>query len=124
MLFTYDRDIICLPKSYGGSSTIKIPKTRTELTKNGKIRLTSNMTEQMIFDEIRSVFHEPMSSSTTFAFSILQPMGGSTTFAFSILQPMGGTSKSLAIPSLSDSFKWTASAIVPKNSKGPPLYSC
>ena len=106
-LFTYDSDIICLPKSYGGSSTIKIPKTRTEL---GKIRLTSNMTEQMIFDEIRSVFHEPM--------------GGSTAFAFSILQPMGGTSKSLAIPSLSDSFKWTASAIVPKNSKGPPLYSC
>ena len=34
---------------------------------------------------------------------------------------MGGTSKSLAIPSVSDSFKWTASAIVPKNSK-VPLY--
>jgi hypothetical protein len=108
-LFTYDRDIICLPMSHGdGTSAIKIPKSRMELAKNGligKIRLTSMMTEEVIFDEIRSVFRGPMN--------------GNTEFSFEVLQPMGGTSKCLTIPSLSDSFKWTASAIVPKNAKNP-----
>ena len=107
-LFTYDRDIICLPMSHAEGSAIKIPKSRMDLAKNGligKIRLTSMMTEEMIFDEIRSVFRGPMN--------------GNTEFLFEVLQPMGGTSKCLAIPSLSNSFKWTASAIVPKNAKSP-----
>lgn len=109
-VFTYDRDIICLPKSYGRSSNIPIPRSRTQLSKNGligKIRLTSDMTQEDIFDEIRSVFRGPMQ--------------GSSTFLFDVLQPAGGHSKSLTIPALSDSFKWTASAIVSKNAK-VPLY--
>ena len=79
-----------------------------DLAKNGligKIWLTSMMTEEMIFDEIWSVFRGPMN--------------GNTEFLFEVLQPMGGTSKCLAIPSLSNSIKWTASAIVPKNAKSP-----
>ena len=109
-VFTYDRDIICLPKSYGRSSNIPIPRSHTQLSKNGligKIRLTSDMTQEDIFDEIRSVFRGPMQ--------------GSSTFLFDVLQPAGGHSKSLTIPALSDSFKWTASAIVSKNAK-VPLY--
>ena len=107
-VFTYDRDIICLPKLYRRSSNILIPRSRTQLAKNGligKIRLTSDMTQDDIFDEIWSVFHEPMD--------------GSSTFLFYVLQPAGGHSKSLTIPALSDSYsyKWTASAIVSKNVK-------
>lgn len=108
--FTYDRDIICLPMSYGSSSAINIPKSRANLAKNGligKLRLTSDMTEETIFDEIRSVFRGPM--------------GNSKSFCFDVLQPTGGSSKSLTVPSLSHSFKWTASAILPKNAK-MPLY--
>ena len=63
------------------------------------------MNEDMIFDEIRSVFKGPMNDNKEFPFAVLQPMGGS--------------SKCLAIPSLSSSFRWTASAIVPKNAKSP-----
>ena len=67
------------------------------LAKNGligKIRLTSDMTEDAIF-KIKSVFRGPM--------------GNSDSFDFDVLQSTGGSSKSLAVPSVSDSFKWTAS---------------
>ena len=107
---TYDRDIICLPKCYGKTLNIPIPRSRTQLAKNGligKIRLTSDMTQDDIYDEIRSVFRGPMNGSTTFNFDVLQPAGGHT--------------KCLTIPALSDSYRWTASAIVPKNAK-VPLY--
>ena len=65
------------------------------------------MTQDDIFDEIRSVFRGPMDGSNTFLFDVLQPAGCHT--------------KSLTIPALSDSFKWTASTIVSKNAK-VPLY--
>ena len=55
--------------------------------------------------EIRSVFSIPMENRSNFPFKILQPSGGS--------------SKSLSVPALSCSFKWTASAIAGKNSKTP-----
>ena len=71
----------------------------------GKIRLCSSMTEAEIMSEIRSVFSVPMRNQSNFAFKILQPSGGS--------------SKSLSVPALSSSFKWTASAIAGKNSKMP-----
>ena len=109
---TYDRDIICLPESCKGKSgDIKIPRgreIREFLARNrliGKIRLYSSMTEDDILDEICSVF--------------AGPMNGDLDFPFTILQPTGGCSKSLAIPSVSSSYKWTASAVAGKNSKMP-----
>ena len=63
------------------------------------------MDEEEIFKEMRSVLRAPM--------------GGDTLFEFKVLQPAGGTSKSLAVPSLSSSFEWTASGICGKNSKVP-----
>lgn len=107
-LLKYNRDIICLPKSYGQSTTIAIPKSRAELGKNGligKIALDSSMSEDEIFNEIRSVFRGPMNHNNNFAFKVLQTMGGSN--------------KSLTIPAVSHSFKWTASTIVPKSNKVP-----
>ncbi len=69
------------------------------------------MTQNEMFDEIRSVFS--------------QPMGGDSLFCFDVLQSAGGHSKSLTIPALSNSFQWTASVIVPKNAKvHSSVYPC
>ena len=106
-LFTYDRDIICLPRWYAKKKeTIKIPRSRDDLSKHGligKVRLSSDMTEEEVLDEIRSVFHVQMNDDPF--------------FEFHILQATGSTSKSLTIPAVSSSFKWTAAAIAGKNSK-------
>ena len=86
-VFTYDRDIICLPKSDGRSSNLPIPRSCTQLAKNGliaKICLTSDMTGRYF----RSVFRGPMD--------------GSSTFLFDVLQPAGGHRESLTIPALSN----------------------
>ena len=110
-VYTYDRDIICLPKYYYQNGTIKIPRKSSEreiLATNGligKIRLSSEMNEGEIENEIRSVFNGPMQDD---------PL-----FDFKILQMAGGNSKSLIIPSVSSSFKWTASAVAGRNAKTP-----
>ena len=110
-LITYDRDIVCLPQSYGKKSNeISIPRSRDKLSQQGligKIRLQSNMTQDDIFDEIRCVFR--------------RPMGSNSTFRFEVLQPTGGKSKSLTVPALSSKYEWNAGSIVPKNAK-VPLY--
>lgn len=111
-VYNYDRDIICLPMDYvQEEGTIKIPRNsaiRDYLARNGligKIRLSSTMKENEIFDEIRSVFKEPMKNNED--------------FAFTLLQQTGGASKSLIVPAVSSSFKWTASVVAGKNAKVP-----
>lgn len=111
-IYTYDRDIICLPRSYlSKDGLVKIPRkksVRDYLASNkliGKIRLQSEMSEEDIMKEIRSVFR--------------RPMGDTSNFSFKILQMSGGVSKSLSEPVLSSSFKWTASAVAGRNSKVP-----
>jgi hypothetical protein len=63
------------------------------------------MDEHDIFQEMRSVFRTPM--------------GYDDRFRFTILQTSGGDSKSLMVPELSSSYKWTASAIAGRNAKVP-----
>lgn len=101
---TYDRDIWCLPRSFiRDDGSIPIPrsvKKCTLLCANGligKIRLTSEMSEEEIMNEIRSVFEKPF--------------GYDDNFQFDILQTGGNAMKSLVIPSLSSSYKWTASTV-------------
>ena len=106
----YDRDIVCLPNSFLVDGKVSIPRSgiRDELASNGligKIRLCSSMDEAEIFDEIRSVFN--------------LPMYGKEDFNFIILQPAGGGSKSLIVPALSPTYRYTASATAGKNSKMP-----
>ena len=87
---------------------MRIPRNREALCEAGligRIRLTSDMSEEEIFDEIRSVFKIPMEENKHFEFDILQSTGGST--------------KNLVVPALSISYQWTASAIAPKNVKTP-----
>jgi hypothetical protein len=109
--FTYDRDILCLPSGMADGNTVQIPRAkviRESLARNGligKIRLSSSMTEDEIYDEIRCVFSAPMNYQKD--------------FPFKILQPSGGNSKSLIVPSLSPTYQWTASAVAGKLSKMP-----
>ena len=63
------------------------------------------MTENEIFSEIRSVFRVPMA--------------GNDHFAFDVLQSTGGQNKTLVVPALPSSYKWTASVLAPKNVKTP-----
>lgn len=58
----------------------------------GKVHLTSEMTDEDVANEIRSVFKGPMKEDPNFSFVCLQSTGGG--------------SRSLAIPSQSLSFKW------------------
>ena len=61
--------------------------------------------KEYIFDEICSVFRGPMDDNDD--------------FRFQILQPSGGDSRCLMIPELSDSYKWTPSAVAGRNAKAP-----
>ena len=63
------------------------------------------MTEEEIFAEIGNVFKKQM--------------GNNDDFHFSILQHTGGGSKTLTIPSLLETFRWTASAVAGHNLKSP-----
>ena len=63
------------------------------------------MSEREIFREITSVFKVPM--------------GNDSLFYFKILQTTGGRSKSLTMPAVSPTFKWTASAVAGRNAKTP-----
>lgn len=112
VVYTFDRDIICLPKSYVQcDGFIQIPRKKDDrkfLVANkliGKVRLRSDMEQDEIFDEIRSVFKSPMNYNDN--------------FRFIILQTSGGDSKGLMIPELSTSYRWTATAIAGKNAKVP-----
>ena len=92
---TWDRNIMCLPKSLGNEGEIIIPRaaSRAELASKGltgKIHLESWMNEQEVMSEIRSVFQGPMNSDPAFPFSVLQCAGAG--------------SRSLTIPSVSSSF--------------------
>ena len=97
----WDRTIICLPSCYPECSKsgkdIAVPrKKRAVLATNGligKIHLESDWSEDDVFAEIRSVFSDAMENDTHFPFKILLPTGSGT--------------KSLTVPSLSSSFKWT-----------------
>ena len=93
----YNRDIICLPHTFAksGLKSISIPrgKQRIRLAELGKVTFSSEMSEDEISTEIRSAFAEAMGHDPCFPFKFLQVSGGGT--------------KSLAVPSLSQSFQWT-----------------
>ena len=63
----------------------------------GKVNLTSVMTEKEIKSEIRSAF--------------MEAMGNDVSFPFTFLQTSGCGAKTLAAPSLSTSFHWNAQEV-------------
>lgn len=93
----WDRDVLCLPPRKSGS-VISFPrgKYRTDLANSGligKLHMTSEMDEEDVAREIRSIFKRPMKSKADFRFQYLQATGGCTKF--------------LTVPAQSASFKWT-----------------
>ena len=105
----WDRDIMCIPLEYSRGNEVTIPrgKLRAKLASKGlagKIRLNSEMSENEIFAEIRSVF------------SIV--MGNDEDFPFEILQSAGGGTKSLVIPGRSTSFVWTGKQVIATAGRG------
>ena len=96
---TWDRDVLCIPKSDShASGKIKYPRRayRAYLASHGligKLHLTSEMTDKDVEAEIRSIFKKPMQNNPQFPFVYLQGTGGG--------------SNSLMVPSQSSSFKWT-----------------
>ena len=101
-LIQYNRDVVCLPHSFAkeglSSKSITIPRGKqrirlAELGLQGKVTLNSDMSEEDIFTEIRSAFADAMGHDPCFPFKFLQVSGSGT--------------KTLAVPSLSQSFQWT-----------------
>ena len=106
---------MCLPFSYAKycstpNGGISIPRKKKSVLAAhgliGKVHLESNWSEDEVYDEIRSVFSEPMSNDSTFPFDILQYTGAG--------------SKSLAVPALSSSFKWTPREVAGR--RGTTIY--
>ena len=94
----WDRDVLCLPPRKSGGGVISFPrgKYRTYLANCGligKLHMTSEMDEEDVAREIRSIFNRPMKGKSDFRFQYLQATGGGT--------------KSLTVPAQSASFKWT-----------------
>ena len=117
-LFSWDCTIICLPSSYplycNTAGGIAIPrKKRSILVANGiigKIHLESDWSEEEVFTEIRSVFSDVMNANASFPFKILLPTGSGT--------------KSLMVPSLSASYKWTPKEVAGKADSSIYIHPC
>ncbi len=87
----------CYPKYCKYEGGIAIPRKKRSMLSSygliGKVHLESDWQEEELFAEIRSVFANAMSNDEAFPFQILLLTGSGT--------------KSLTVPSLSSSFKWT-----------------
>ena len=102
---SWDRDIICLPRTTKKGKLVNIlsyPRKRFRTQFGawgliGKIHLTSDMTVDDVTSEVRSVFSGPMRNNPNFAFTFLQPTGGGN--------------KTLTVPSVSSSYQWTAQQV-------------
>ena len=103
---SWDRDVICLPltvqnKQQGHNMAFPRGRYRASLAQYGligKLWITSDMTEDDVANEILSIFKVPMKNQSNFPFVYLQSTGGGA--------------KSLMVPSVSSSFKWTAEQVV------------
>ena len=101
---TWNRDIICLPQSRRNSAdnSFAYPRGRYraylgKLGLIGKLHISSDMNEDDVKGEIRSVFKGPM--------------GNDPNFPFLYLQSAGEGSKTLVMPSVSSTFCWTAQQV-------------
>ena len=93
----WDRDVVCLtPRKSDGVVSFPRGGYRTYLAYCGligKLHMTSDMDEEDVAREIRSIFKGPMMDKLDFQFQYLQATGSGT--------------KSLTAPAQSESFKWT-----------------
>lgn len=74
----------------------------------GKIHLVSTMSVEEVESEVRSVFS--------------RPMGGRSDFPFVYLQSTGSGTRTLTVPSVSPSFRWTAQQVAKLGSSTQAVY--
>ena len=103
---------MCLPVEYD-ANRISYPrgKFRAKLAASGligKLHLLSSMTVEEVQEEICSVFSKPM--------------GGRKDFPFTYLQPTGAGTRTLTVPSVSPSFRWTAQQVAKMGSSSQAIY--
>ncbi len=103
-VINYNRDVICLPSSYAckGVNNISTPRGRqrshlAEMGLQGKVTVSSDMTEEAVLQEIQSVFSGIIEDDEQFSFKFLQITGAGN--------------KTLTTPRLSASFRWTAQEV-------------
>ena len=106
---------MCIPKQINRlpAGGIKYPrgKYRAYLTSSGlfgKLHLTSEMSDEDVKCEIRSIFKGPMQNDPNFPFVYLQGTGGGA--------------KCLTVPSQSSSFKWTPQQVARISSQSGTIY--
>jgi len=81
MVKTWDRDVLCIPKGgrcTGGGINFR-GRFQANLARSGligKLHLTSEMSDQDVEDEIRTIFRGPMLNNSSFPFLYLQSTGG------------------------------------------------
>jgi len=108
---TWDREIICLPNCYikfSSNGVLPIPRKKKDALASfglvGRLHLESDWSESEVLAKIRSTFHDSIDENTRFKF----------------LQVMGVGSKSLMIPKLSASYKWTPKEVAGRADR--PIY--
>ena len=74
----------------------------------GKLHMTSEMSEEDVASEIRSVFKIPMNDNSDFQFLYFQAAGGGT--------------KALTVPAQSPSFKWTPQQVSRLSGQSGTIY--
>ena len=109
---TWDREIICLPNCYkslfSSNGVLPIPRKKKDILASyglvGRLHLESDWSEGDVLEEIRSTFQDSIHDSNRFKF----------------LQVTGVGSKSLMVPKLSASYKWTSKEVAGRADK--PIY--
>ena len=109
---TWDREIICLPNCYKELSVngiMPIPRKKKDVLASfglvGRLHLESDWTDEEVKEEIRSTFNNAT---------------GDKSFSFRFLQITGTGKKSLMIPMVSNSYKWTPKEVAGRADK--PVY--
>ena len=97
---TWDREIVCLPSCYKEllvDGIMPIPRKKKDVLASfglvGRLHLESDWTEDEVKDEIKSTFRNATNEGMLFTFKFLQLTGAGK--------------KSLMIPVVSNSYKWT-----------------
>jgi len=108
---TWDREIICLPNcctKFSSNGVLPISRKKKDVLASfglvGRLHLESDWSESEVLAEIRSTFHDNLDENTWFKF----------------LQVTGVGSKSLMIPKLSASYKWTPKEVAGRADR--PIY--
>lgn len=119
----YIRDIFCLPQNLTkDDGVIPIPRgSRRSALANasvglfGKIEFNSTWSPEEMRKEICSVFAKPFKLS-------MEDIAGGTVFPFQYLQRTGAGSRSLCIPTVTESFQWNGRQVATLAKSGGCIY--